>query len=64
MPLLTRLQVSSDMVRYMDRAVGQEKHSFLVDDPSFADDFAPNGELPDRSDLRVGGKLTRLQARS
>ncbi|POR36672.1 Gamma-glutamyltranspeptidase 1, partial [Tolypocladium paradoxum] len=47
-------RVSSDMVRYMDRAGGHREHNFLVDDPSFAEDFAPNGTL-----LGLGDVMTR-----
>ncbi|KYK56733.1 hypothetical protein DCS_03739 [Drechmeria coniospora] len=47
-------RVSSDMVRYMERATANKKYDFLRRDPSFAQDFAPNGTL-----LGVGDIMTR-----
>lgn len=36
------LQVSTDLIRYIERAV-HGKRNFLVEDPIWAEDFAPNG---------------------
>ena len=38
-------RVSEDLVRYMDIAKRITKRNFLVEDPSWALDFAPNGRL-------------------
>lgn len=43
------LLVTEDLVRYMASAMS-DGSSFLVDDPVWAEDFAPNGTL---DDLRV-----------
>ncbi|KAL4754260.1 hypothetical protein BDW72DRAFT_167088 [Aspergillus terricola var. indicus] len=45
--------VGRDLVRYMDSAVG-DGEDFLVNDPSFAVDFAPNGER-----VKLGDTITR-----
>lgn len=45
--------VSSDTVRYMAKAVADEPN-FLVEGPTWAVDFAPNGTL-----LRLGDRMTR-----
>ncbi|CBF75434.1 gamma-glutamyltransferase [Aspergillus nidulans FGSC A4] len=45
--------VGQDLVRYMDSAVG-DGEDFLVNDPSFAVDFAPNGER-----VKLGDTITR-----
>ncbi|KAI5928222.1 gamma-glutamyltranspeptidase [Camillea tinctor] len=37
--------VNEDMVRYMERGIEAAKHNFLVEDPSWAQEFAPNGVL-------------------
>ncbi len=36
--------VSSDTVSYMERGVAGREFNYLSQDPSFAQDFAPNGE--------------------
>jgi len=36
--------VTEDLVRYMEEAMSPNNR-FLVDDPTFAIDFAPNGAL-------------------
>lgn len=35
--------VSKDLVRFMNDGKGRLLYDFLVRDPSFAQDFAPNG---------------------
>ncbi|KAL3439004.1 nucleophile aminohydrolase [Aspergillus tetrazonus] len=45
--------VGQDLVRYMDSAVG-DGEDFLVNDPSFAVDFAPNGKR-----VKLGDTITR-----
>ncbi|KAL4938719.1 hypothetical protein BDV06DRAFT_214883 [Aspergillus oleicola] len=45
--------VGEDLVRYMDSAVGDDE-DFLVTDPSWAVDFAPNGTR-----VKLGDTLTR-----
>jgi gamma-glutamyltranspeptidase/glutathione hydrolase len=35
--------VSEDLVRYM-KAASVDNNTFLVDDPTWAEDFAPNGQ--------------------
>jgi hypothetical protein len=40
--LIYHLQVSSDLLRYIDATV-KDKANFLVEDPNWAQDFAPNG---------------------
>ncbi|KAI0598645.1 gamma-glutamyltranspeptidase [Biscogniauxia sp. FL1348] len=37
--------VNEDMVRYMERGIAAAGHNFLVEDPSWAQEFAPNGAL-------------------
>jgi hypothetical protein len=37
-------QVNEDLVRYMKNA-SANNNTFLVDDPIWAEDFAPNGEF-------------------
>ncbi|PHH64796.1 hypothetical protein CDD81_3862 [Ophiocordyceps australis] len=44
-------QVSSDLVRSLQKSVGAVRHSFVVRDPSFAQDFAPNGILLGQGDV-------------
>lgn len=46
--------VTEDLVRYMDFATKGIRGNFLVEDPVWAEDFAPNGEL-----LRLGDTITR-----
>ncbi|KID88821.1 Gamma-glutamyltranspeptidase [Metarhizium guizhouense ARSEF 977] len=46
-------RVSNDLVGYVERAV-KEKPNFLVEDPNWAQDFAPNGSL-----VQVGEIMTR-----
>jgi gamma-glutamyltranspeptidase / glutathione hydrolase len=46
--------VTEDLVRYMDYAIGFAKWNFLVEDPSWAIDFAPNGTL-----VKLGDIMTR-----
>ncbi|KAK3387190.1 gamma-glutamyltranspeptidase [Podospora didyma] len=46
-------QVSEDLVRYME-AASQNNNTFLVDDPVWAQDFAPNGRL-----VKLGDVITR-----
>lgn len=46
--------ITEDLVRYMDYAISFAKWNFLVEDPSWAIDFAPNGKL-----LGLGEILTR-----
>lgn len=43
-------KVNEDLVRYMKAA--SEDDTFLVDDPIWAEDFAPNGEHP--TELKAG----------
>lgn len=39
------LLVTEDLVRYMNSAIaGSDNGNFLVEDPVWAEDFAPNGE--------------------
>jgi len=45
--------VNDDLVRYMNAAIG-EGRNFLVEDPAWAVDFAPNGEL-----LTINETITR-----
>jgi gamma-glutamyltranspeptidase/glutathione hydrolase len=49
-------EVTEDLVRYMAFAIseGQSKSNFLVEDPVWAVDFAPNGTL-----LELGDTITR-----
>ena len=37
------LKVTEDLVRYM-KAASENNSTFLVDDPIWAEDFAPNGK--------------------
>ncbi|KAH9885899.1 gamma-glutamyltranspeptidase [Xylariomycetidae sp. FL2044] len=46
--------VTEDMVRYMNLVIGYIGWNFLVEDPSWALDFAPNGTL-----LRLGDTMYR-----
>lgn len=41
-------------MRYMDYATQGPRGNFLVEDPVWAEDFAPNGRL-----LQLGGVITR-----
>lgn len=41
--LVNRVIVTEDLVRYMDAAMSPSNR-FLVDDPVWAVDFAPNGQ--------------------
>lgn len=41
--ILTRKLVTKDLVRYMNDAMHWANESFLIEDPDFAVDFAPNG---------------------
>ncbi|KAK8095019.1 gamma-glutamyltranspeptidase [Apiospora hydei] len=47
-------QVNEDMVRYMQYGVEYAGWNFLVEDPSWAQDFAPSGAL-----VRLGDTMTR-----
>ncbi|KAI0155677.1 gamma-glutamyltranspeptidase [Pestalotiopsis sp. NC0098] len=47
-------EVTEDLVRYMAAAIGYAKWNFLVEDPSWATDFAPQGRL-----VRYGENMTR-----
>ncbi|KKA28001.1 hypothetical protein TD95_004852 [Thielaviopsis punctulata] len=47
-------RVSSDLVRYMDNALAIRGYNFLVQEPEWAQDFAPNGTL-----LVEGDTMTR-----
>lgn len=38
-------RVSEDLIRYMSDGIKYAKHNFLVEDPSWAEDFAPTGRL-------------------
>lgn len=44
-------QVNEDLVRYM-KAASIYNNTFLVDDPIWAEDFAPNGEFDTSKGLR------------
>lgn len=46
--------VTADLVRYMGAATASEEESFLVNDPNWAQDFAPNGTL-----VQLGDTITR-----
>jgi gamma-glutamyltranspeptidase/glutathione hydrolase len=46
-------QVSEDLVRYMSY-MGDSSSTFLVQDPLWAEDFAPNGTL-----VQLGDTITR-----
>lgn len=47
--------VTEDLVRYMDAAINNGPNgNFLVEDPIWAEDFAPNGTL-----LQLGDVITR-----
>ncbi|KAM4059245.1 gamma-glutamyltranspeptidase [Hirsutella rhossiliensis] len=43
--------VSKDLVRYMTDGKGKPAYDFLLHDPSFAQDFAPNGTLLGEGDM-------------
>lgn len=47
-------EVSEDLVRYMDAGASNPPGNFLVEDPVWAEDFAPNGTL-----LKRGDTITR-----
>lgn len=47
-------KVTEDLVRYMDFAIGGAPNDFLVNDPTWAIDFAPNGTR-----LGLGDTITR-----
>ncbi|KAL5615140.1 hypothetical protein BROUX41_005198 [Berkeleyomyces rouxiae] len=47
-------RVTSDLVRYMNNALVDAEYNFLVGDPVWAEDFAPNGTL-----LTFGETMTR-----
>ncbi|KUI53213.1 Gamma-glutamyltranspeptidase 1 [Cytospora mali] len=47
-------EVTEDLVRYMSFAVKGPRGNFLVEDPVWAEDFAPNGSL-----LQLGDTITR-----
>jgi hypothetical protein len=42
--VLTRWPVTEDLVSYMEGAMYYTNESFLIEDPQFAVDFAPNGK--------------------
>lgn len=46
--------VTEDLVRYMDNAITGPRGNFLVEDPIWAEDFAPNGNL-----LQLGDVIKR-----
>lgn len=46
--------VTQDLIRYMDFATQGYRGNFLVEDPVWAEDFAPNGTL-----LELGDVITR-----
>ncbi|KAG6357583.1 hypothetical protein INS49_013460 [Diaporthe citri] len=46
--------VTEDLVRYMDNAITGPRGNYLVEDPIWAEDFAPNGHL-----LQLGDVVTR-----
>ncbi|KAK4250093.1 gamma-glutamyltranspeptidase-like protein [Corynascus novoguineensis] len=46
-------KVTEDLVRYM-KAASENNNTFLVDDPIWAEDFAPNGTL-----VQIGDTITR-----
>ncbi|KAK3304387.1 gamma-glutamyltranspeptidase [Chaetomium strumarium] len=46
-------RVNEDLVRYME-AASADNNTFLVDDPTWAEDFAPNGTL-----VQLGDTITR-----
>lgn len=48
--------VSEDLVRYMSAATAEDEESFLVTNPTWAEDFAPNGTL-----LKLGDTITRTR---
>lgn len=50
----TGFPVTADLVRYMDYGVQYAQRNFLVEDPSWAQDFAPNGTL-----VKLGDTMTR-----
>lgn len=41
--MLMRKPVTEDLVSYMESAMHYANESFLIEDPQFAVDFAPNG---------------------
>ncbi|GAB0144905.1 hypothetical protein EsHS_00005358 [Epichloe bromicola] len=47
-------KVSKDLIHYIDNTVKGRPDNFLLDDPNWAQDFAPNGRL-----LQVGEIMTR-----
>ncbi|RFU24183.1 hypothetical protein B7463_g12156, partial [Scytalidium lignicola] len=47
-------RVTEDLVRYMDAVMSWANETFLVDDPNWAMDFAPNGTL-----LKLDDTITR-----
>lgn len=47
-------KVSKDLIHYIDNTVKGRPGNFLLDDPNWAQDFAPNGRL-----LQVGEIMTR-----
>ncbi|KAK2610127.1 hypothetical protein N8I77_003582 [Diaporthe amygdali] len=47
-------EVTEDLVRYMNNAIDGPRGNFLVEDPIWSEDFAPNGTL-----LQLGDVITR-----
>ena len=47
-------EVTDDLVRYMGYSLQNKTRNFLVDDPDWAVDFAPNGTL-----VKLGDRITR-----
>ncbi|KAG6009778.1 hypothetical protein E4U21_001208 [Claviceps maximensis] len=47
-------KVSEDLLRYIDKTVKGKSSNFLVEDPNWAQDFAPKGRL-----VQVGETMTR-----
>ncbi|KAL3440011.1 gamma-glutamyltranspeptidase-domain-containing protein [Aspergillus insuetus] len=48
--------VGEDLVHYMDSAIGDDEEDFLVNDPSWAVDFAPHGTR-----VKLGDTITRAR---
>lgn len=56
--------VTEDHIRYMTIAVRVAQRNFLVEDPNWAIDFAPNGQYPEQfisSKSDLGPALTVIQ---
>ncbi|PHH55719.1 Gamma-glutamyltransferase ustH [Ceratocystis fimbriata CBS 114723] len=44
-------RVTSDTIKYIDKALAEAPYNFLVENPVWAEDFAPNGTLLGRGDI-------------